>query len=157
MEDKAKLKHFLEFLKDRVAFNFDIKNFDHRIKLQKYVYLAREFGWNHNYRYNIYVRGPYSRMLADDYYDLDDVNPKYFNMDYDSFTNMIINKDTSWLEVAATMLSLYRSYSYHYSGIKLKTTILSRTKELKNSIPEEVICKVFDELTSEKLINFENA
>jgi uncharacterized protein YwgA len=43
MEDKNKLKTFIKFLSNKVGFTFDIDNFDHRIKLQKYVYIAKEF------------------------------------------------------------------------------------------------------------------
>lgn len=154
MGDKTELKAFIGFLAGRVGFTFDLKNFDHRIKLQKYVYLAREFGWNHQYRYNIYVRGPYSRNLADDYYNLKEVRSVDLPlMDLDSFKEMVINKDTAWLEVATTLLSVYKNYKYHYSGKKLEFNIISRTKELKNSIPENIIFDALKELKGNGLIS----
>lgn len=149
MGDKNKLKNFIEFLSNKVGFTFDIDDFDHRIKLQKYVYIAKEFGWNHTYYYNIYIRGPYSSKLAKDYYDLTDVDPEpILSLAEDAFTELVIKKDTSWLEVAATMLSLHKSYRNHYESRELENNVINRTMELKSSIHENIICDAYKELKS---------
>lgn len=48
----------------------DINTIDDRKRVQKAVYLAQAAGANLHYRYNWYVRGPYSPDLAKDYYKL---------------------------------------------------------------------------------------
>jgi len=66
----VELKAFIQFLKEQCGFTFDINRFDHRIKLQKYVFISKFLGWRNEYDYNIYIRGPYSPDLASDYYSL---------------------------------------------------------------------------------------
>ena len=153
MTNKNELKNFIEFLSNKVGFTFNINNFDHRIKLQKYVFLAKEFGWNHSYHYNIYLRGPYSSKLAKDYYDLDDATPEPIVMlDENAFVDLITRKDISWLEVATTLLSLHNSYRRLYSGRELKNNVINRTLELKSSIPEEITCDAYLELKNAGLL-----
>lgn len=41
-----------------------------RVRLQKAIYLSQEVGVRLGYRFNWYVRGPYSSALAKDYYGL---------------------------------------------------------------------------------------
>lgn len=152
MGDKACLNGFLKFLEKRVGFTFDVHNFDHRIKLQKYVYLAKVFGWNNDYRYNIYIRGPYSSNLADDYHDLIDMDESLLpSMDFGSFRDLVMNKDTAWLEVAATLLYIHKSYKHHYTGKDLENKVIGRTFELKNTISRDIICKAFEDLRDEGL------
>lgn len=41
--------------------HLDVKNnFDDRLRLQKYVYLIQRLGLSLGYRFNEYLRGPYS-------------------------------------------------------------------------------------------------
>lgn len=146
--DKAKLKAFIEFLKDRVGFTFELDNFDHRIKLQKYVFLARAFGWNHDYGYNLYIRGPYSSSLAKDYYNLEGIIPALVipGLDGESFRSLVLNKDTSWLEVAATLIAIHKNFSWHFNVDVLEKKVISRTFELKSNISEDIICDAYKEL-----------
>jgi len=43
-----------------------LADFDDRLVLQKRVYLLQNFGFSMGYRYNWYVRGPYSPQLTED-------------------------------------------------------------------------------------------
>jgi hypothetical protein len=65
-----------------------------------------------------------------------------------AFTELVIKKDTSWLEVAATMLSLHKSYRNHYEGKKLENNVINRTMELKSSIHKNIICDAYKQLKS---------
>jgi uncharacterized protein YwgA len=152
MSDKSALKTFVYFLKERVGFTFDKDNFDHRIKLQKYVFLAKNFGWKNEYNYNIYIRRHYSSVLSNDYYHLNEVEGSSFTMYMDKFKDLVINKDTAWLEVAATLLYLNKRYRRVYSGRKLRHKIIKRTFELKSTIPEDIIYKAYVELRGVDLL-----
>jgi len=46
----------------------DVSSIDGRIAMQKAIYLAQVAGLPLGYDFNWYVKGPYSRSLADDYY-----------------------------------------------------------------------------------------
>ncbi|MDR2545424.1 MAG: hypothetical protein LBD03_07810 [Methanobrevibacter sp.] len=70
MGDIGKLNSFINLLNEKLDFSFSTNNFNDRLKLQKYVFIAKYFGFNHAYNYNLYIRGPYSSDLADDYYNL---------------------------------------------------------------------------------------
>ena len=69
--------YFLDSVKDSLLFE-DIedfllkikKDFQFRHKVQKFVYIAKYFGWNHSYEYVFYLRGPYSNDLANEYYNV---------------------------------------------------------------------------------------
>ena len=66
----GKLVPFMKFLEKEAGFRFDIDKFDSRLKLQKYVFIGKNFKLPVKYHYSIYIRGPYSPTLADDYYEI---------------------------------------------------------------------------------------
>lgn len=150
---------FVKALADRDLVRFDIvgdseENFDNRLKLQKYVFLAERYGLHLGYNHSMYLRGPYSSSLTDDYYDLarsnavDALNgsfPPSFNQL--GFFNLVNNKDVEWLEAAATLLSLRESFSD-------KTCLLERTKNMKDHISGEKIESALRELEEHGLITF---
>lgn len=66
-----KLIKFIELLRRKNIHDFNIDKFDSRIRMQKYVYIAKEFfGIDLDYNFSLYIRGPYSSDLADDYYSI---------------------------------------------------------------------------------------
>ncbi|KON28981.1 hypothetical protein AC482_07405 [miscellaneous Crenarchaeota group-15 archaeon DG-45] len=99
----GQLAGFIRELGERAIFHFDISDFDSRVKLQKYVYLARNYGFNHEYKFNLYIRGPYSKELAKDYYSITDETVNYVRPRLnEDFYRIINGKNTRWLELAAT-------------------------------------------------------
>lgn len=154
MWNKKKLKTFVDFLNDCLEFEFNINEFNHRLMLQKYIYLAGYFGLNHNYSYNLYIRGPYSSKLAEDYYDLDVDSNKLELDDFDKkgFRNFIKDKSIFWLEATTTILTLYKNYKVLYEEADLKEAILVKTKSLKPYIDDEIINESYKEI-SEKFMN----
>lgn len=62
---------FLKALEDRIGYKFSISSFEDRLKLQKIVYIAKYFGIDLGYHFDLYIRGPYSSELADDYYKIE--------------------------------------------------------------------------------------
>ena len=139
MNNKNHLSYFLNNLKEELDFkdaeDFKIKvhlknNLEFRIKLQKFVFLAKYFGWNNTYNYNMYNHGPYSPALSDDYHSSEvfensPLEIQNFNMD--SFKNFVANKSTDYLEAASTIL--------YYKKFKRNFTIKDAINELNRIKP----------------------
>lgn len=159
MESK-RLLPFIKFLEKEAGFRFDIEKFEHRLRLQKYVFLSKFFGFNHDYSYSIYLRGPYSSALADDYYKLAEFYPSY-KEDYrkefgefntEKFMEVIEEKDGKWLEIAATILSVYESYRKKFGGAELIELVLSTSCDIKSATEVKKIHRIFEELKRVGLI-----
>jgi uncharacterized protein YwgA len=73
-EDKIDITHILALILNRLDIDFStIENdIDVRKKIQKSIYILQleKFDFNLGYRYNLYLAGPYSPELSDDYYKL---------------------------------------------------------------------------------------
>jgi len=104
-----KLGAFIRFLENELG-----REVEDRLKLQKYVFIADHFGLNSGYDFSMYVRGPYSPELAEDYLrasEMASINqseaylPSEFNKD--EFIKFVRNKDKEWLEIATTVLAIY--------------------------------------------------
>ncbi|MEM4497354.1 MAG: hypothetical protein QW692_00825 [Nitrososphaerota archaeon] len=113
---KGVLAAFIRFLRDRLGYVFNVEEeFDKRFLLQKYVFLARYFGLDLGYDYSLYIYGPYSRELADDYYELagQRVLPEAdlpSGFDAEGFIELVRGRDARWLEVAASILAVSERY-----------------------------------------------
>ena len=158
MGRKKRLKGFIDLLSEYLGFNFNIDYFDHRLKLQKYVFITIFFGFNHDYHYDLYVRGPYSTDLADDYYDIyrkgiDSDNS--IEMDMDSFSSLIKDKHIDWIESAATMLSLYNSCKSKYNNSNNFDSegLIKGTNRIKHRISINTIKNVYFDLREYDLFN----
>jgi len=69
------LAAFIRFLEKRLGYVFDAeKEYERRLPLQKYVFIARFFGLDLGYEFDKHIYGPYSNELADDYHLLDRLN-----------------------------------------------------------------------------------
>lgn len=117
-ERLAILANFIRLLIDRLGYKFNIEEeFEKRFRLQKYVYLAKFFGIDLGYSYNLYMHGPYSSDLADDYYELsrwgvlpsseESLLTKGFRID--EFIEFVKNRDDEWLEAATTLLDVWHA------------------------------------------------
>jgi len=107
MERKEKLAKIVNSLK-KVGFDFKVSHFNNRLKLQKYVFLLRRYGIDLGYSYNYYIRGPYSPELADDYYNLPEVDGE-IELPED-FLKLIKNKSERWLELASSLVMVFEKY-----------------------------------------------
>jgi len=108
----AKLEELAGFVKalKKIGFNFNVNRFNHRLKLQKYVFLARRYGIDLGYRFNLYIRGPYSPELANDYYSLKEDMPKEHVDLPENFFKLVKGKSERWLELAATLVMIKERY-----------------------------------------------
>ncbi|MEM3951833.1 MAG: hypothetical protein QXT92_00135 [Nitrososphaerota archaeon] len=113
---KGILTVFIQFLRDRLGYVFNVEEeFDKRFLLQKYVFMARYFGLDMGYDYPLYIYGPYSGELEDDYYELSSLEtlPKTglpSGFDAGGFIELVRGRDARWLEVAASILSVLEEY-----------------------------------------------
>lgn len=158
MTEINELRSFIKFLKDECNFDFNLNVFDHRFRLQKYVFLAKCFGWHNDYLYGVYLRGPYSSDLATHYYKFKKINinslplVELSTFDKTAFLNLVNNKDDSWLESATTIISIMDNYRRYYSKDELNKRVLERVFDLKDYIPSEIIVGAFSDLIDAKIL-----
>jgi len=112
----ALLSRFIGFLENRLGYKFKVEEeFDKRFRLQKYVFLARFFGLDLGYDFDLYMHGPYSPDLAKDYYELSrwKVRPEGaelpHNFKAEEYVKLLFKKDDEWLEAAATVLDVWNN------------------------------------------------
>ena len=150
MNNKEKLPPlaaFLRLLKEDLDFDFNRNSLDDRIKLQKYVFIAKSFGLNLGYYYSLYIHGPYSPNLARDYYNLNLKSYDYNTLDlkrtfnFGEFKLAVQGKSTKWLEIASTALSL-KEMNHNLSKDELFDTLV----KIKGSVyKEQDIQEILDE------------
>ena len=133
------LKSFVKMLEERMGFHFNLDDFKSRLMLQKYVFIASRLGLNLGYEFSLYIRGPYSRDLAYDYYHLPEEGeelPESFKVD--EFLSLVEGRDSEWLEVAATVLMIWEHTKDLDWAIKrteeLKGTPRERVEEIANTL-----------------------
>ena len=164
MNNKNHLSYFLNSMKDELDFSDaeDFKdkvhlkeNLGFRIKIQKFVYLAKYFGWENSYSYNMYHHGPYSPALADDYHSsevFENYPLQIQNFNLNSFKKFVANKSTDYLEAASTIL-YYKKFKPNFT-VNDAINNLNRIKpHISSNIVENAYCDVKDFKLSEKLIS----
>ena len=89
-------------------------SFDDRLRIQKAVFLLKHLGVKpfDRYDFNMYLRGPYSPGLANEYYNL--TGKPAGEIGFDEKTGELllwfISHETAWLEVAASVISIKENY-----------------------------------------------
>jgi uncharacterized protein YwgA len=136
-----RLASFIKALDNEGILKFDKKYFNHRLRLQKYVFIARNFGFNSPYDYSLYIRGPYSSSLADDYYEIksfDEESP--INLDK-RFVRLVKGKSDGWLELAATIIMIRG----RYKGID-RNKLISLVKTAKPYADRSYLVEIMNHL-----------
>lgn len=144
--------YFINSLKDVLLFedndDFSIKikkDFNFRLKVQKFVYIAKYFGWNHAYEYNLYIRGPYSSALADEYYNMDIYNNyspvKIDDFKVKPFKNFVKDKSIHYLESASTIL-FYLNDNPNLS----RENAIEELHKIKPHIDSEIAGNAYDDI-----------
>ena len=152
------LEGFIGFLEEHGLVEFDVDgdgetHFTNRLKLQKYVFLARQLGMPFCYQYNMYLYGPYSSPLAADYHALarsgrqDSRLPATVPDGFkkDAFLKAVRN-DPDWLEVAATIIDRTR----HTDG---RAALMDEVCRIKSGFAREFIASVLDDLEERCLVS----
>ena len=113
----------------------DIAKFSERLTLQRCCYILNSWGYEPSYRYSLYIRGPYSTELADDYSEMHGEVTGHTNvLDGDlSRLKELYSKGPSYVEAYATVLLLINNNPNVPSN-----KILDRALELKPHLEKEV-------------------
>lgn len=119
--------------------------FSNRLKVQKYVYLAKYFDLGFPYEYEMHLRGPYSRQLTREYYRLDSnlarSSSKPHALDFpkkDEYLALVKDKSESWLELATTILEKKDEYG--------RDRLLDYIEMIKDGYPRSVMEQVLSEI-----------
>jgi len=158
MKNICTLEEFLSFLKVSCGFGFDTDKhcFGDRIKLQKYVYMAMRMGLEPKEQldYSMYIRGPYSSDLADIYFNQESWRRPLFDRDgFDAhkFISTVGYRDTRWLEVACSILYIYRDSLARYTELTDVEAVYEELRLLKDFTKNEV-SDVYIELREKGLL-----
>lgn len=142
---------FMNHVKDSLSFS-DVEDFVDKIRndfnfrwnVQKFVYIAKYFGWNHSYKYSLYIMGSYSSALADEYYNEDILkySPlKIDGFDSNSFNEFVGGKSIHYLESASTILYYMGSEENFTRGGAIKTL-----QNIKPYIDSEIVGNSYDDI-----------
>jgi len=146
----------LNTLEEEMGWNFDLDEFDDRLRLQKFVFLASSYGFEHDYSYGMHLRGPYSPPLAQDYYsDLTSVKPEeeiVSTFDVEQFIDLVENREVRWLEVAATL----KAYVHRLDSVNPQADAVNKavqkTVEEKDET-QEYVEQVREDLSSSNIFS----
>jgi len=117
----------------------NVNNFEDRLLMQKGCFVLNKMDVCPKYRFDLYIRGPYSSELARDYYDLlkgremtyeTDVHPELIRE-----LSVLIGKGTPFLEAYAT-LGLVLSYNPELDIDRLIEFVTDMKPHLKKEIKE---------------------
>jgi len=117
--DHRKLAGILARLTECSGKRFDASDFWSRFRIQKSIYLLQAMGYpgTSDYRFNLYLRGPYSPDLAKDYYALENegisirsrVSPAHISSDKLAVLKEALDQGEYFLEALVTLLSIVKS------------------------------------------------
>lgn len=113
----------------------DVEEFSDRLTVQKGCYILNSWGYEPVYRYDPYIRGPYSKELAEDCFEIrDDVSENTNVLERDFFRlKELYAKGLPYVEAYSTVL-LLKNNNPNVASNK----ILDRALELKPHIEKEV-------------------
>jgi hypothetical protein len=105
---------------NKIDFQMDVDRFEDRLIAQKIACFIQLKGIDLRYPYNLYIRGPYSRLLAGDYYDHSEEfsdftsNYRLNNEESQLITKLegLFHKSPSILEIGATYGYLVTCINY---------------------------------------------
>ncbi len=155
----ARLAKFIQFLEDENLAKFDIdgegeRQFENRFLIQKYVYLAKKFGLDLPYDYDIYMCGPCSSALTKTYcsmarngnvYLLADSSSLGASFDAEGFLKAIRDKDKRWLEIATTLIDCSDRY-------KDRKDLVEITKYMRDDEEDLLVSKTLSDLEALRML-----
>ena len=110
----GELAWLVRFLGLSVEGLLNLDSFDSRLRVQKAVFFLKHLGVKPftDYEFNMYLRGPYSPTLAQDYYRLRGVEPTSVELGdkQEVLLKWFMSHDSDWLEVSSSILSIRETY-----------------------------------------------
>lgn len=112
----------------------DKRKFMDRLIMQKGCYILNSWGFGPFYKYRLYIRGPYSSELADDYYEIKRLNNST-DIPADAIDELskIMSKGVDYTEAYATVLLVKRN-----NPDRSNADILKKSMEIKPHLKNEV-------------------
>ena len=112
----------------------DKRKFMDRLIMQKGCYILNTWGFGPFYKYRLYIRGPYSSELADDYYEIKRLNNSTdIPVDAIDELSKIFSKGVDYTEAYATVLLVKRN-----NPDRSNADILKKSMEIKPHLKNEV-------------------
>lgn len=123
-----------------VKHELDVEKFDDRLAMQKGCYILNDWGYGPRYKYRLYIRGPYSSELADDYYEMSKKNgnaPVSTTVSPDDIDKLsrIFDKGLKFVEAYATVM-LVKTNNPGIPSDEVRDTALSIKPHLKAEVME---------------------
>ena len=117
-----------------VGRKLNVDKFSDRLTMQKGCYILNSWGYGPIYDYSLYIRGPYSRELADDYYEIKSI-PAVTTIPSNAIDDLkaIFDRGLRYAEAYATVLLI----KTNNVGAN-RERILNRALELKPHLESEV-------------------
>jgi len=118
-----------------IGHDLNIEKFDDRLSLQKGCYILNSWGYGPDYKFNMYIHGPYSSSLADEYYKIGDITFTETDIPADAVENLhkIFDKGLQYVEAYATLLMIRDN-----SPNAPSDGIVKRANELKPHLKKEI-------------------
>ena len=109
--------------------------FDDRLLMQKGCYILNSWGFGPKYRYSLYIRGPYSSELADDYFEMTSPG-KVTDVPEEAIHHLseIMTKGIEFTEAYATVLLIKNN-----NPGKSNNDIFNRALEIKPHLKKEIV------------------
>lgn len=129
----------------------DNDGFNTRFRIQKCVFVAHRLGLDRTYRHHLYLRGPYSPSLSQDYYkaangEVTDGGDAVLDFDREAVLEIMSNNN-DWLELATTLIDLIEEDT----SIVDPAALIKRAAIVKYLYPEEDIESVLEDLRTTPL------
>ena len=160
------LEGFMAYLETNRLVEFDTRDEDESSfrsanRLQWYVLLAKRFGLDMDYEYDMYFDGPQSRDLMDDYTKYMESHagrsdgrmataqvvirlPKSFRSE--EFLDFVKGKNDDWLEIATTLIKRSKP-------IPKRDNLIRNVEWTTNGFSMEYITSVLDDLQAARVMD----
>jgi hypothetical protein len=104
------------------------RSFSARFRLQKATYLLKQLGVRpfSEYSFNLYIHGPYSPTLAEQYYSARPGGPARLSPEVVNKLDWFVDHSDNWIELASAILSLRESNPGIADGDLLPTLRMSK-------------------------------
>ena len=116
--------------------NLEADSFDDRLTLQRGCYLLNSQGYGPRFRFDMFVHGPYSSSLTDEFLRIGDIYFRDTNISLVEIDNLkdILSKGLHYAEAYTTLMMVRdNSPNAPYSGI------IDRAIELKPDLKNEIM------------------
>lgn len=125
-----------------IGHELNVEELNDRLTMQKGCYIFNSWGYGPRYEYDVYIKGPYSRDLARDYYDVSKLDNTGIDVPDEAIDRLrgVFDKGIGYAEAYATVLLVRNnspgaSYdSIHRRALELKPYLAREIEEASASL-----------------------